>query len=117
MKKELIYSCIWSVALQGSETWTIGKNEERVLNAPKTLSWRRILKIKWTDRITNDDFFSKGERREITFRNKKIYHSLIGHIIGHNEFVVNILKKQYPEKGRVKSSSTILKAIRQKHRS
>jgi hypothetical protein len=27
MKKELVKSCIWSVALYGSETRTLGKNE------------------------------------------------------------------------------------------
>jgi hypothetical protein len=30
MKKKFIKSWIWSVALYGSETWTLGKNEERV---------------------------------------------------------------------------------------
>jgi hypothetical protein len=30
-----------------------------------------MLKIKWTDRITNDGSFSKGERRKITFKNLK----------------------------------------------
>ena len=34
MKKKLIKSSIWSVALCGLETWTLGKkNEERVVNA------------------------------------------------------------------------------------
>ena len=28
MKRIIIKSCIWSVALYGSETWTIGKNGE-----------------------------------------------------------------------------------------
>ena len=36
MKKTLIKSCIWSVALYGSETWVLGKNEERVINAFET---------------------------------------------------------------------------------
>jgi hypothetical protein len=36
IKKELIKSCIWSVALYGSETWTVGKNEEKVVNASET---------------------------------------------------------------------------------
>jgi hypothetical protein len=39
-KKKLIKSCIWSVAVCGSETWTLGKNEERVVNAFETWSWR-----------------------------------------------------------------------------
>jgi len=35
MKKKLTKSCIWSVAVYGSETWTVGKNEERIINALK----------------------------------------------------------------------------------
>jgi len=59
--------CIWNVALYGSETWTLGEKEERVINAFETCSWRRMLKIRWTDRITNDEVFSKGERRKDYF--------------------------------------------------
>jgi len=29
IKNKLIKSCVWSVALYGSETWTLGKNEEK----------------------------------------------------------------------------------------
>jgi hypothetical protein len=32
----------------------LGKNEERVVNALETWCWGRMLKIKWTDRKTND---------------------------------------------------------------
>jgi hypothetical protein len=38
--------CIWSVAVYGSEKLTLGKNEERVVNAFETWCWRRMLKIK-----------------------------------------------------------------------
>jgi hypothetical protein len=40
-----------------SETWTLGKNEERIVNAIETWRWRRTLKIKWTDRVTNGEVF------------------------------------------------------------
>ena len=33
IKRILIKGCIWSVALNGSATWTLEKNEERVVNA------------------------------------------------------------------------------------
>ena len=46
IKKKLIKNCILSVGLQGSEIWTPGKNEERVINAFGTGCWRRMLKIK-----------------------------------------------------------------------
>ena len=49
------------------------KNEERVVNAFETWSWRRILKIKWTDRITNGEIFqrAKEERLLLNFFFKK----------------------------------------------
>jgi hypothetical protein len=37
------------------------KNEERVVNALETWCWRRILKTKWTDRITNDEVFQTAK--------------------------------------------------------
>ena len=36
MEKKLIKSCILSVSVYGTETWTLGKNEERVINAFET---------------------------------------------------------------------------------
>ena len=68
MKKKLIKSCIWSVALYGSETWTLGKNEERFVNAFETWSWRRMLKIKWTDRIMNDEVFQRAKEERLLLK-------------------------------------------------
>jgi hypothetical protein len=59
MKKKLIKSCIWSVAVFGSETGTVGKNDERVVNVFEAWSWRGMLKIKWTDKITNGEVFQR----------------------------------------------------------
>jgi hypothetical protein len=61
IKKKLTKSCIWIVALYGSETWTLEKNEERAVNPFETWCWRRMLKIKWTDRITNGEVFQKAK--------------------------------------------------------
>ena len=91
IKKKCIKSCIGSVTLYGSETSTLGKNEERVINAFETWGWRRMLKIKWTDRITNDEVFQRAKvERSLLKILKNRCHSWIGHIIRHNEFVVNI---------------------------
>jgi hypothetical protein len=70
IKKKLIKTCIWGVAIYGSETWTVGENEERIVNVFETWCWRRMLEIKWTDRITNDEVF-KVRKRNITFKNLK----------------------------------------------
>ena len=93
MEKKIIQSCIWSVALYGSETWTLEINEERVVNAFETRSWRKILEIKWTDRITNDEVFQRVKEERLLLKilqNRR--HSWIGHTMRHNEFVVNILE-------------------------
>jgi len=68
IKKKLIKSCIWSVAVYGSETWTPGKNEERVINAFETWCWRRMIKIKWTGRITNDEIFQRAKEGSLLLK-------------------------------------------------
>jgi hypothetical protein len=49
IRQKLVKSCIWSVALYGSETCTPGNNKERVVNAFETWCRRRMLKIKLRD--------------------------------------------------------------------
>jgi hypothetical protein len=81
------------VALYVSEIWKLGRNEERFVNLIETWSWRRMLKIKWTDRIMNDEVFRnvKEERLFLKIR-KNTRHLRKRHIVRHNEPVVNILE-------------------------
>jgi hypothetical protein len=65
MKKKLTKSCIWSVAVCGSETGAVGKNGERVINGFETWSWRGMLKIKWTDRITKGEVFQRAKEERL----------------------------------------------------
>ena len=41
LKKRLVKSLIWSVALYGAETWTLRKEDERRLEAFEMWVWRR----------------------------------------------------------------------------
>jgi len=76
-----------------SDTGTMGKNEDRATNAFEKWSWRRMLKIKWTDRIMNNEVFQRAKEERLLLKIlKNRCHSWIGRIIGHNEFVVNILE-------------------------
>jgi len=54
-------SYIWNVAVCGSETWNLRKNEDRFVNVFETWSWRGMLKIKWNDRITNGEVFQRAK--------------------------------------------------------
>jgi hypothetical protein len=46
----------------------LGKNEERIINAIETRCWRRMLKIKWTDRITNDEAFQRTKEERLLLK-------------------------------------------------
>ena len=41
------------------------KNEVRVVNSFETWSWKRMLKINWTDRITNDEVFQRAKEERL----------------------------------------------------
>ena len=67
----IFYICSWNVALYGSETWTLRKNEQRVVNAFETRGWRRMLKIKWTDRVKNGEVFRSAKEERLFLKIKK----------------------------------------------
>jgi len=119
MKRKHIKSCIWSVAVCGSETWTVGRNEEGIINVFETWSWRRMLKIKWTDRITKDEVFQRAKGERVLLKILEIRrHSWIGHTFRHKKFLVNVLEGAiFGEKGCGKTWTAILKASQQKHSS
>jgi hypothetical protein len=68
-------------------------DKERVITAFETWRWRGMLKIKWTDRITNDEVFQRAREERLLLKIlKNGRHLWIGHSVMHNEFVVNILE-------------------------
>jgi hypothetical protein len=44
------------------------ENEERVVNAFEAWRWGRMLKIKWTDRITNDEVFQRAKEERLLLK-------------------------------------------------
>ena len=54
LKKKIIKAVVWSVALYGSETWTMRKDEIDRLQAFEMWIWRRMEKIGWNDKVTNE---------------------------------------------------------------
>ena len=53
-KVRLAKALIWSVALYACETWTVRKQEEKMIDAFEMWLWRRVLKVKWTEKRTNE---------------------------------------------------------------
>ena len=54
LKVRLAKALIWSVALYACETWTLRKQEEKMIQAFEMWLWRRVLRVSWTERRTNE---------------------------------------------------------------
>ena len=54
-RKKLVKCCIWSMALYGAETWTLRAADQKHLESFEMCYWRRMVKIIWTDHVTNED--------------------------------------------------------------
>ena len=52
-RTKILYCYIWSTLLYGAETWTITKPMRERLNAFEMWCYRRMLSIKWSDKVTN----------------------------------------------------------------
>jgi hypothetical protein len=82
VKKRLIKSLIWPVALYGCETWSLRKKEIDRLRAFEMWIWRRMEKVKWEDKKTNEEVLTAvGEERCLVETVVKRKKNWIGHIV------------------------------------
>ncbi|KAJ4444690.1 hypothetical protein ANN_06487 [Periplaneta americana] len=64
LKERLVKCFVWSVTLCGTETWTLRRSEEKRLEAFEMRIWRRMERVKWTDKIRNEVVLERvGEER------------------------------------------------------
>ncbi|KAI5728729.1 hypothetical protein M8J77_020289 [Diaphorina citri] len=93
LRKQLIKTLVWSIALYGSETWVIGERERKKIEAFEMWSWRRMMKIKWTERMSNERVLELvGESRQILRMLSERRHKWVGHMYRHNDFMISILE-------------------------
>lgn len=76
---------VWSTLLYGVETWTISKVSQQRLEAFEMWTLRRMLRISWTRRVTNEEVLHiAGASRSLfdTAQLRKL--SFFGHIMRHD---------------------------------
>jgi len=62
----LMKALVWPIAMYGCESWTLKKNEETCLEAFEMKSLRKILRVSWTAKETNEWVLNKaGVKREL----------------------------------------------------
>ena len=80
-KLKVLTTCVFSVLLYASETWTLKEADRKKLLAFEMRCYRQILRINWRDRIRNEDIrkrISKEATIIDTIKKRKL--SLFGHI-------------------------------------
>jgi hypothetical protein len=79
--------------LYGSEAWTITAAEQKRPEAMEMWCYRRMLKIKWTERITNEEVLRRvGEKRNIMNTVRRRRGRYIGYILRHSSLLKTVLE-------------------------
>ena len=66
LEKRIIKSTVWNVALYAAETWALTKASRKLVEAFEMWIWRRMLKISWRDKVTNEEVLKRvGETRSM----------------------------------------------------
>ena len=58
-KVRLVKAMVFPVVMYGSESWTVKKAERRRIDAFELWCWRRLLKVPWTARRSNQSILKE----------------------------------------------------------
>ena len=84
LRKKLVKWYIWSMALYGTETWTIRAVDQKHLESSEMRSWRRMEKISWTDHVRNEEVLLIVKEQNILHEIIKLKANVIVHILRRN---------------------------------
>ena len=61
-KVRLIKAMVFPVVMYGCESWTVKKAERRGIDAFEVWCWRRLLRVPWTARRSNQSILKEGNQ-------------------------------------------------------
>ncbi|KAF0767756.1 Reverse transcriptase domain-containing protein [Aphis craccivora] len=83
-KKRLIKTYVWSVATYGCETWVINNTEKKKLEAFEMCCWRRMKRISWIERKTNEEVHKTvGKKCTLIDVIRERRWKIVGHAMRH----------------------------------
>jgi len=92
LREKLVKFYIWSIALYGAETWTLGAVDQKHLESFEMWCWRRMEKISWTDHVRNENVLLRvKEQRNILREIRKRKANWIGHILHRNCIIQRVI--------------------------
>ena len=82
LKLKILRCLIWPVVKYGCEAWTLKKEEERMINAVEMWLYRRLLRVSWKDRRTNNSILEElSVQRKLLLDIQKRRLKYMGHAI------------------------------------
>jgi len=83
VKKRILQCYVLPVVRYSCESWTLNQDLCRRINAFEQWCYRRLLKIKWTDRISNEEVLRRMNMENMSLYNsiKKQKLSYAGHLL------------------------------------
>ncbi|XP_063590147.1 uncharacterized protein LOC134767028 [Penaeus indicus] len=84
-KTRIYESCVLSVLLYGSETWTTYTRHEKKLNAFHMRNLRRIIGVSWKDHVTNEEVLTRTGSHSMFYILKARRMRWLGHLRRMND--------------------------------
>ena len=85
-KVHLVKAIVFPVVMYGCESWTVKKAERRRIDASELSGWRRLLRVPWTARRSNQSILkemSPGISLEGMMLQLKLQY--FGHLMGRGD--------------------------------
>ena len=99
LRRRFIKCYVWSTLMYGCESWTINKDMEMKLEAAEMWFYRRMMKISWTNRVSNEMVLQRaGTERELLKMIRKRQLRYLGHVMRLQQFWrVSVLRGEWKE--------------------
>ena len=79
-KVYIVKAMVFPVVMYGCESWTIKKAEHRRIDAFELWCWRRLLRVPWTARRSNQSILKKINH-EYSLEGLMLKHQYFGHLM------------------------------------
>ena len=100
-KVRLVKAMVFSVVRYGCESWTIKKAERRRIDAFEVSCWRRLLRVPWTARRSNQSILKEiSPRCSLEGLTLKLKLQYFGHVMRRTDSLEKILMLGKIEGGR-----------------
>ena len=109
-RKRILRCYVWTTLLYGAETWTLTKTMLRKLVAFELWAYRRMLRISWKDKISNEIVLRRIQCQRIlikTIKERKLQY--FGHLVRRGDLQRVLMEAKVEGKrgrGRPKTSWT-----------